>query len=317
VTNNAQRVAVVAGAAGFIGSHLCDYLLAKNYRVIGLDNFVTGREQNLSHLSTNSDFSFYKCDITQKSQLPNIEKIDEIYNVASPASPVDFLKIPIFILQTGAIGHMNMLDLAEKTGARILYASTSEVYGDPLVHPQKEEYLGNVNPVGIRGCYDESKRFGEAMTMAYHREKKVNTAIVRIFNTYGPRMRPEDGRVIPNFFTQALKNESLTLYGEGNQTRSLCYVTDLIEGFWQLMQSQIHLPVNIGNPKEMTIKELADTVNELVGNTKPHQLKPLPPDDPQRRCPDITKARTELHWEPKVNLKQGLTETLSYFKKGI
>jgi dTDP-glucose 4,6-dehydratase len=317
VTNNAVKVAVVAGAAGFIGSHLCDFLLAKNYRVIGLDNFVTGREQNIAHLKSNDNFSFFKCDITQKDQFPKIEKIDEIYNLASPASPVDFLKIPIFILQTGAFGQMNMLDLAEKTGARILYASTSEVYGDPLVHPQKEEYLGNVNPVGIRGCYDESKRFGEAITMAYHREKKVNTAIVRIFNTYGPRMRPEDGRVIPNFFTQALKKESLTLYGEGHQTRSLCYVTDLIQGFWQLMQSQIHLPVNIGNPKEMTIKDLADTVNELVGNNQPHQFKPLPPDDPQRRCPDITKARRELQWEPKVNLKQGLTETFSYFKKGI
>jgi dTDP-glucose 4,6-dehydratase len=311
------KTALVAGAAGFIGSHLCDYLLAKNYQVIGLDNFVTGREQNIEHLKTNSNFQFHRCDITKKDQLPRFDKIDEIYNMASPASPVDFLKVPIFILQTGSLGQFHMLELAEKTGARILFASTSEVYGDPLVHPQKEDYLGNVNPVGIRGCYDESKRFGEAITMAFHREKKVNTCIVRIFNTYGPRMRPEDGRVIPNFFMQALNKEGLTLYGEGKQTRSLCYVSDLIEGFWLLMQSQIHTPVNIGNPREMTIKELADAVNQITGNNKPHQFKPLPPDDPQRRCPDITRARSELRWEPKIDLKQGLTETLNYFKKGL
>jgi dTDP-glucose 4,6-dehydratase len=310
-----MKTALVAGAAGFIGSHLCDFLLAKNYRVIGLDNFVTGLEKNIAHLKTNSNFEFVKADITQKNQIPSLDQLDEIYNMASPASPVDFLKIPIFILQTSAWGHLHLLQLAEKTGARILFASTSEVYGDPLKHPQVESYLGNVNPVGIRGCYDEAKRFGEAITMAYHREKKVNTAIVRIFNTYGPRMRPEDGRVIPNFFMQALKKESLTLYGEGKQTRSLCYVADLVEGIWLLNQSQIHEPVNIGNPHEMTIKELADTVNKITGNTMPHVFKPLPPDDPQRRCPDISKARAQLKWSPKMSLTDGLSLTLNFFKR--
>lgn len=310
-----QKVAVVCGAAGFVGSHLCDFLLAKQYHVIGLDNFVTGQEKNISHLSGNSSFQFYRCDITQKDQIPSLDKVDEIYNLASPASPIDFLKIPIFILQTSAYGQLHMLEMAEKHKARVLFASTSEVYGDPLVHPQVETYLGNVNPIGIRGCYDEAKRFGEALTMAHNREKNVNTAIVRIFNTYGPRMRPEDGRVIPNFFTQALNNESLTLYGDGKQTRSLCYVADLVEGIWLLMQSGLTEPVNVGNPMEMTIEQLADTVNEITGNKKPHAYRPLPPDDPKQRCPDITRAKEKLKWSPKTTLAEGLTETLNFFKK--
>lgn len=309
---------LVCGAAGFIGSHLCDFLLTKNYRVIGLDNFVTGQAKNIAHLKSNPHFHFIQADITKKEQIPSLKELgtlDEIYNLASPASPIDFLKIPIFILQTNAIGQLHMLELAEQAKARVLFASTSEVYGDPLVHPQTEDYLGNVNPVGIRGCYDEAKRFGEAITMAHHREKKVNTAIVRIFNTYGPRMRPEDGRVIPNFFTQALNKEGLTLYGDGLQTRSLCYVADLVEGLYALMQSDVHDPVNVGNPHEMTIKELADAVNKITGNTQAHQFKPLPPDDPKQRCPNISKAREKLKWQPKTSLTDGLQETLNYFKK--
>lgn len=310
-----MKTAVVCGAAGFVGSHLCDFLLAKKYKVIGLDNFVTGQEKNITHLKSHSDFQFYKCDITQKDQIPSFDKVDEIYNLASPASPIDFQKIPIFILQTAADGQLHMLQMAEQHKARILFASTSEVYGDPLVHPQVETYLGNVNPIGPRGCYDEAKRFGEALTMAYNREKKVNTAIVRIFNTYGPRMRPEDGRVIPNFFSQALNSESLTLYGDGQQTRSLCYVADLVEGIWLLMQSGIMEPVNIGNPVEMTIEQLADTVNQITGNKKPHAYRPLPQDDPKQRCPNINRAKEKLNWSPKTTLAEGLNETLNFFKK--
>jgi len=307
-----MKTAVVAGAAGFIGSHLCDFLLAKSYKVIGLDNFVTGREKNIAHLKNNSGFSFHRCDITET--LPELGKVDEIYNLASPASPVDFEKIPVTILQTACVGHGNLLRLAKKNGARILYASTSEVYGDPLQHPQKESYWGNVNPIGPRGCYDEAKRFGEALTVAYHRQEKVNTCIVRIFNTYGTRMRPEDGRVIPNFFTQALSKQSLTIYGTGKQTRSLCYVSDLVEAIYLAMQGTQHDPVNIGNPKELTILEMADVINKIAGNTAKHVFKDLPPDDPQQRRPDITRAQTLLKWSPKVELNDGLTKTLEYFK---
>ncbi len=309
-----MKTAVVAGAAGFIGSHLCDFLLSKGYKVIGLDNLVTGQKKNLKHLGKNKKFKFYKCDITDAKKMPRLSKMHEIYNMASPASPVDFIKVPIFILQTAAVGQTNLLNLAKKNKARILFASTSEVYGDPQQHPQVETYWGNVNSVGIRSCYDEAKRFGEAITMAYHRNQKVNTAIARIFNTYGTRMRGEDGRVIPNFFTQALAKKGLTIYGSGNQTRSLCYVTDLVEGLYALMQSKVHEPVNIGNPSEMSILEIADVINKITGNIKSHVYKDLPPDDPQQRCPNITKAQTLLKWQPKVTLTEGLTKTLEYFQ---
>ncbi len=308
-----MKTAVVAGAAGFIGSHLCDLLLAKGYKVIALDNFVTGRKSNLQHLSKNKKFKFYKCDISQK--LPTLPKVDEIYNMASPASPVDFLKMPTFILQTAAVGHTNLLQLAKKKKARILFASTSEVYGDPQQHPQVESYWGNVNSVGIRSCYDEAKRFGEAISMAYHREHKVNIALARIFNTYGTRMRPEDGRVIPNFFSQALSKKGLTIYGTGQQTRSLCYVSDMAEGLFALMQSKVHEPVNIGNPTEMSILEIADVINKITGNIKSHVYKDLPADDPKQRCPNITKAQTLLKWQPKVSLTEGLSKTLAYFQE--
>ncbi|MCB9072118.1 MAG: SDR family oxidoreductase [Bdellovibrionaceae bacterium] len=308
-----MKTALVCGAAGFIGSHLVDFLLQKNYHVIGLDNFVTGRKENLSHLAENKNFRLIEWDITNA---PNIsEKIDEIYNLASPASPVDFTKRPVFILQTAAQGQTHMLELAKNTNARILFASTSEVYGDPLQHPQVESYWGNVNPIGIRGCYDEAKRFGEAITMAYHRLHKVNTCIARIFNTYGSRMRPEDGRVIPNFFSQAVSKQSLSIYGDGKQTRSLCFVSDLVAGLYALMQSTSHEPTNLGNPREMTILELADTINKITGNTAPHKFLPLPPDDPKQRCPSIDRAKTTLGWEPKVGLEEGLKHTLEYFNQ--
>lgn len=308
-----MKTAIVAGAAGFIGSHLCDFLIAKGYKVVGLDNFVTGRRKNLEHLSDNKNFSFHECDITEP--LPSLTAADEIYNMASPASPVDFLKIPTFILKTAAIGQQNLLELAKKTKARILFASTSEVYGDPLQHPQVESYWGNVNPIGTRGCYDEAKRYGEALTMAYRRESQVNTCIVRIFNTYGTRMRPEDGRVIPNFFMQALNKQGLTIYGSGKQTRSLCYVSDLVEGIYAVMQSSEHQPINVGNPKELTILEMAAVINTLTSNTAPHVFKELPPDDPQQRRPDITRAQNLLKWAPRVELMEGLGKTLEYFKK--
>ena len=307
-----MKIAVVAGAAGFIGSHLCDFLINKGYKVIGIDNLVTGRKKNLKHLEKNKKFKFYKADISKK--LPTISKVNEIYNLASPASPVDFLKIPLEILETASVGQANLLKLAKKTKARILFASTSEVYGDPQQHPQVESYWGNVNCTGIRSCYDEAKRYGEAVTMAYHRGQKVNTAIARIFNTYGTRMRPEDGRVIPNFFSQAIAKKGLSIYGTGKQTRSLCYVSDLVEGLYALMQSKTHEPVNIGNPNEMSILEIADVINKITGNIKSHVYQELPPDDPKQRCPDITKAKSLLQWQPKVGLTEGLSKTLEYFR---
>lgn len=309
-----MKTALVLGAAGFIGSHLVDLLLKKNYVVIGVDNFVTGRKKNLAHLEGNKNFSFLEADITDTSLVNKWSQLDEIYNLASPASPVDFTKRPVFILQTAAVGQTNMLELAKKTKARVLFASTSEVYGDPLAHPQVETYWGNVNPIGIRGCYDEAKRFGEAITMAYHRLHGVNTCIARIFNTYGSRMRPEDGRVIPNFFSQACAQQSLTIYGDGKQTRSLCFVSDLVDGLFALMQSGSHEPINIGNPREMTILELADTVKKITGNTKDYVYQPLPPDDPKQRCPNIDKAKSILKWSPQVNLEDGLRDTLKYFQ---
>ncbi len=312
---SAKKRALVAGAAGFIGSHLVDLLIDKGYHVIGVDNFVTGRKKNLSHLEGRSDFELVDADIGDETLVKKWTGLSEIYNLASPASPVDFTKRPIFILQTAARGQTNMLELAVKNKARVLFASTSEVYGDPQQHPQVESYWGNVNPIGIRGCYDEAKRFGEAITMAYHRAHNANIAIARIFNTYGTRMRPEDGRVIPNFFSQAGAKQPLTIYGDGKQTRSLCYVSDLVNGIYALMQSDTHEPVNIGNPREMTILELADTVNKITGNSLQHEFKPLPPDDPKQRCPNIDRAKKLLNWSPTVTLEDGLRSTLEYFTK--
>jgi dTDP-glucose 4,6-dehydratase len=303
--------ALVAGGAGFIGSHLCEFLLEKGYEVDVLDNLVTGNKDNIKHLF-GKGLKWFDVDITNMHILH--DPYHEIYNLASPASPIDFERFPDFILNTAAIGQASLLDLARERKARILFASTSEVYGDPLQHPQTEQYLGNVNPVGIRGCYDEAKRFGEAMTMAYQRRYKVDTRIVRIFNTYGPRMRPEDGRIIPNFFMQALRGESLTVYGTGSQTRSFCYVSDMVQGLYSLMQSEERLPVNIGNPIEKKVIEIADAINTLVGNQKAHVFKPLPSDDPKQRCPDISKAKRVCKWEPKVGLEDGLKRTMAHFK---
>jgi len=306
------KVAVVAGGAGFIGSHLCEYLLKKNYRVYAVDNLITGRRKNIESLLQHSDFTWIDHDIINPLLMNS--PCDEIYNLASPASPVDFEKFPDFILKTAALGHLNLLNWARTHNSKILFASTSEIYGDPLIHPQVESYLGNVDCTGIRGCYDEGKRFGEALSMSYRRKYKLQTRIARIFNTYGPRMRPEDGRVIPNFFTQALAGKPLTVYGDGKQTRSLCYVTDLVEGLYRLMQSEIHLPINIGNPQEMTILEIAKAVSEACSVKLETESKPLPPSDPRLRRPDISKAKTLLKWSPQTSLSQGMILTCNYFK---
>ena len=306
--------ALVAGGAGFIGSHLCELLIEKGYEVHALDSFVTGQKENLAKLENSQKFKLIDQDLTKRLNLS--EKYDEIYNLASPASPVDFSKMPVFILDT-AYGHRQLLELATETKAKILFASTSEVYGDPLEHPQVESYWGNVNPVGPRGCYDEAKRFGEALTMAFQRSQKTNTRIVRIFNTYGPRMRPDDGRIIPNFFMQALKQQSLTIYGDGSQTRSFCFVNDMAEGIFALMQSSISTPVNIGNPVERTILDIANEVNRLTKNSAPHKFLALPEDDPKRRLPNIDKAKRELKWEPKVSLGEGLERCLKFFSSKI
>lgn len=305
-----SKHAVVAGGSGFIGSHLVDLLLQQNYQVTVLDNFVTGRSANLSHVA--KDIRLVQIDINEFEDIPG--HVDEIYNLASPASPVDFKRMPTFILNTAAIGHQNLLACAAKKGARILFASTSEVYGDPLVHPQNESYFGNVNPIGMRGCYDEAKRFGEALTMAYHRFHNVDTRIARIFNTYGERMRPDDGRIIPNFFMQALQKQQLTVYGDGKQTRSFCYVKDLCEGIFKLMQSSETKPVNIGNPLERAVREMADEINDLTGNSQPLKFLPLPENDPLQRKPDIAKAKEVLGWEPKTTLEDGLELCLEYFE---
>jgi dTDP-glucose 4,6-dehydratase len=312
-----SRHIVVAGGAGFIGSHLVDLLLESGSRVTVLDNFVTGRHVNIAHLAG----KIRVVDVDINSDLSKIselsEPIDEIYNMASPASPIDFTKMPTFILQTSSVGHRNLLELARKTKARILFASTSEVYGDPLVHPQTEAYFGNVNPIGPRGCYDEAKRFGEALTMAYHREHNVETRIVRIFNTYGERMRPNDGRIIPNFFVQALQKEPLSIYGDGSQTRSFCYARDLVEGIVALMASDERRPVNVGNPTEKTVREMADLINALTGNKAGLKALPLPENDPLQRKPDITRAKDILKWSPRVSLEDGLLRTLAYFKDAV
>jgi dTDP-glucose 4,6-dehydratase len=310
-----KKIAVVTGAAGFLGSHLSDRLLAEGFRVIGIDNFITGSPDNIAHLANNPDFSFIRRDVTQFIFVPG--SVDYVFHLASPASPIDYLEHPIPTLKVGALGTHNSLGLAKDKGARFFLASTSECYGDPLVHPQTEDYWGNVNPVGPRGVYDEAKRFAEAMTMAYHRYHGVDTKIVRIFNTYGPRMRLQDGRVVPAFISQALRNEPLTIFGDGSQTRSFCYVSDLIEGFFRLAMSAEHGPINIGNPVEMTIQEFAERIIEIVGCTSGIEYRPLPVDDPKVRRPDITRARTLLGWEPKVPFDKGITRTIEYFRTRV
>jgi len=303
--------ALVTGAAGFIGSHLCEFLLDRGFSVIGMDNLLTGDLRNIEHL-TGRDFVYVKHDVTNYVNVQG--PLDRIYHFASPASPIDYLRVPIQTLKVGSLGTHNTLGLAKAKNARFLIASTSEVYGDPLVHPQREDYWGNVNPVGPRGVYDEAKRFSEAMTMAYHRVHGVQTRIVRIFNTYGPRMRLEDGRAVPAFFTQALRGEDVTVFGDGSQTRSLCYVSDLVDGIVRLMESEQSDPVNIGNPHELTMLQLAQAVVALTGSRSRIVHRPLPVDDPKVRQPDITRARTLLGWEPKVPLADGLRVTLGYFK---
>jgi len=303
---------LVTGGAGFLGSHLCEYLLGKGHQVIAMDNLLTGSIANIEHLQS-EEFKFIKHDVTEYIYLAG--PIDFVFHFASPASPLDYLQLPIQTLKVGALGTHKALGLAMAKNARFLLASTSEVYGDPLVHPQPEEYWGNGNPVGPRGVYDEAKRFGEALTMAYHRYKEVDTKIVRIFNTYGPRMRPNDGRAIPAFVPQALRNQPITIFGDGSQTRSFCYVSDLIEGIYRLMMSDQHEPVNIGNPHEMTIREMAEAIIRLTGSSSPLVTKPLPVDDPKVRQPDITLARRLLGWEPKVDLEEGLTRTIAWFRE--
>ena len=303
---------LITGAAGFLGSHLCDRFLAEGYHVMGMDNLITGNLQNIEHLFPSPDFEFYHHDITKFVHVSG--KLDYILHFASPASPIDYLKIPIQTLKVGAHGTHNLLGLAKDKGARILVASTSEVYGDPSVHPQKETYWGNVNPVGPRGVYDEAKRYQEAITMAYHTYHGLETRIIRIFNTYGPRMRLNDGRVLPAFIGQALRGEDLTVFGDGSQTRSFCYVDDLVEGIYRLLHSDYASPVNIGNPSEITIGEFAEEILKLTGADQKVIYKELPTDDPKQRQPDITLARQLLGWEPKVDRKEGLQITYEYFK---
>jgi dTDP-glucose 4,6-dehydratase len=306
--------ALVTGAAGFIGSHLSEYLLDRGYSVVGMDNLITGDTANIQHL-TGRDFVFVKHNVTNYINLEG--PLDLIFHFASPASPIDYLRVPIQTLKVGSLGTHNALGLAKAKNARFLLASTSEVYGDPLIHPQREDYWGNVNPVGPRGVYDEAKRFSEAMTMAYHRVHGVRTRIVRIFNTHGPRMRVEDGRAIPAFMSQALRGEDVTVFGDGSQTRSLCYVSDLIDGIYRLIQSDEVDPVNIGNPHEITIRQLAEKIVALTGSRSRIVARPLPVDDPKVRQPDITRARTLLGWEPKVPLDEGLGRTLAYFRQKL
>jgi dTDP-glucose 4,6-dehydratase len=302
---------LVTGAAGFLGSHLTDRLLAEGHTVVGVDNLCTGDLENIAHLSGEPRFQFEEGDICQPFDLG---PVDYVFNLASPASPPEYLRLGIETLRVGSVGVENTLEIASRYDAGFLHASTSECYGDPLQHPQTEEYWGNVNPVGPRSVYDESKRYAEALVMAYHRSRGVNTHLVRIFNTYGPRLHPSDGRVVSNLMMQALRGEPLTIYGDGNQTRSFCYVDDLIEGILRLSRSSEHLPVNIGNPDEFTILECAQAILELTGSKSELRFEPLPQDDPARRRPDITKARALLDWEPQVSLTQGLARSLEFFK---
>jgi dTDP-glucose 4,6-dehydratase len=303
---------LVSGAAGFIGSHLCERLLADGHSVVGLDNLITGSRRNLAHLGSQSRFRFIEHDVTQP--LEPAGRFDHVWHLASLASPKEYLAHPIETLESGSTGTRNMLEMARRDGARFLVTSTSECYGDPLQHPQVETYWGNVNPVGVRSCYDESKRYAEAMTMAYHRYHGVRTNIARIFNTYGPRMALKDGRVVPAFLDQALQGQPLTIFGDGTQTRSFCYVSDMVDGLVRLASSDERLPVNLGNPVELTILEFAERIRRLMGAELPIVFEPLPQDDPQKRRPDITKAKKVLGWEPKVNLEDGLRKTVEYFR---
>lgn len=307
-----RKKVLITGAAGFLGSHLCDRFIREDYQVIAMDNLITGDLKNIQHLFPLEQFEFYHHDVTKFINIPG--HLDYIMHFASPASPIDYLKIPIQTLKVGAMGTHNCLGLAKAKKARMLVASTSEVYGDPLVHPQTEDYWGNVNPVGPRGVYDEAKRYMESITMAYHTFHNVDTRIVRIFNTYGPRMRLNDGRALPAFIGQALRGQDLTVFGDGSQTRSFCYVDDLVEGIYRLLLSEYFMPVNIGNPNEITLKEFAEEVLALTGNKVKIVYKPLPEDDPKQRRPDITRARKILGWEPKVDRKEGLKITYEYFK---
>lgn len=303
---------LITGAAGFLGSHLCDRFLAEGHTVIGLDNFITGNPDNIAHLTGHERFSFVRHNISNYTYVAG--ELDGILHFASPASPIDYLEHPIATLKVGSLGTHNALGLAKAKGARFFLASTSEVYGDPLVHPQTESYWGNVNPIGPRGVYDEAKRFAEAMTMAYHRAHGVDTRIIRIFNTYGPRMRPNDGRVVSNFIVQALKGEPLTMYGAGDQTRSFCFVEDEVDGIYRLFMNGDAQPTNIGNPNEFTIRQLADIVLEITGSRSSIVSRPLPEDDPKVRQPDISRARRMLGWEPKIDLREGVRRTVEYFR---
>ena len=307
--------ALITGGAGFLGSHLCDLFLARGHEVVCMDNFITGSPDNIAHLMGRSDFSFIQYDVTNYIHVQG--SVDYVLHFASPASPIDYLEKPIQTLKVGSLGTHKTLGLAKNKGARYLIASTSEVYGDPLVHPQKEDYWGNVNPVGPRGVYDEAKRFAEAMTMAYHRFHGVETRIVRIFNTYGERMRLRDGRVVPAFVSQALRGEPMTVFGDGQQTRSFCYYSDLIDGIYRLLMSDEREPTNIGNPVEMTILQFAETIKRITGSSSEIVFKTLPIDDPKIRRPDISKARAVLGWEPKVTLDEGITRTIDYFRGRI
>jgi dTDP-glucose 4,6-dehydratase len=310
-----KKTAVVTGGAGFLGSHLSDRLLAEGFRVIAIDNLITGNTDNIEHLTGNPDFKFIRHNVSEYIFVPG--PVDYVFHFASPASPIDYLEHPIPTLKVGALGTHNTLGLAKDKGATFLLASTSECYGDPLEHPQSEDYWGNVNPIGPRGVYDEAKRFAEAMTMAYHRFHGMDTKIVRIFNTYGPRMRLRDGRVVPAFISQALNNEPLTVFGDGSQTRSFCYVSDLIDGIFRLALSDFHEPVNIGNPGEMTILDFAQKILGLTGSSAQIVFKPLPVDDPRVRQPDISRAKRLLGWQPKVDFESGVRETIGYFKKKL
>jgi dTDP-glucose 4,6-dehydratase len=311
-----QPISVVTGGAGFLGSHLTDRLLQEGHRVIAIDNLITGNVENIGHLIGRDDYRFIKHNVSNFIFLAE-QKLDYVFHFASPASPIDYLELPIPTLKVGALGTHNTLGLAKDKKATFILASTSECYGDPLVHPQKEDYWGNVNPIGPRGVYDEAKRFAEAMTMAYHRYHGVDTKIVRIFNTYGPRMRLRDGRVVPAFIGQALTGQPLTVFGDGQQTRSFCYVSDLIDGIYKLAMSDFHEPVNIGNPREMTIKQFGEEIIRITGTKSKMEYKPLPVDDPKVRQPDITRAKTVLGWGPKVEFEEGIVKTIDYFRQKL
>ena len=313
--SHSKPTSVITGGSGFLGSHLSDRLLREGHRVIAVDNLITGNTANIEHLAGNPDFKFIRHDVTEYIFIPG--KVDYVWHFASPASPIDYLKIPIPTLKVGSLGTHNALGLAKEKGAAFLLASTSECYGDPLIHPQTEDYWGNVNPIGPRGVYDEAKRFAEAITMAYHRYHGMNTHIVRIFNTYGPRMRLNDGRVVPAFIGQALTGQPMTIFGDGSQTRSFCYVSDLIDGIFRLMMSDFHEPVNVGNPREMTILQFAEEIMRITGTASQIEHKPLPVDDPKVRQPDITRARKVLGWEPKIDFDKGIRETIEFFRDKV